>query len=405
MDLYSGLAYWIVKNQMYDYFNPLRKDVNTDVAIIGSGITGSLVAHELCKAGIRCCVIDKRTPSTGSSVASTALLQYEIDVPLHKMAKMIGEEHAVLAYKACLKSITDIEKVYRDIRLKPDFQRVPSLFYASRKRDVSMLEKELEIRKQYELPVSYLSGKEVKEKFGFKVPGALINNDSAQIDAYLGAVGLLAHDMRKKKLSVYTHTEVEKCEEINEGYELITTKGAKIKCRYVIIAAGFEAGKFLPKQVMELTSTYALASQPVESKYIWHNRSLIWETAEPYIYIRTTKNNRIIVGGEDEEFKDPVKRDKLLRKKTSVLEKKFRKLFPDIPFVTDMDWCGTFSSTKDGLPYIGAWPGKERMLFALGYGGNGITFSMNAAQMIRNRIEGKEDERYAVFGFERHYKK
>lgn len=168
-----------------------------------------------------------------------------------------------------------------------------------------------------------------------------------------------------------------------------------------LFAAGFEAGTFLPEKVMKLTSTYALVSEPVDVKDIWKGRSLIWETKEPYIYIRTTGDNRIIVGGEDEEFMNPVKRDELLRKKTTVLEKKFKKLFPGIPFKTEMAWCGTFSSTEDGLPYIGEWPGREGMFFALGYGGNGITFSMNAAQMITNSIQGNKDERYAVFGFER----
>ncbi|MDE5889829.1 MAG: FAD-binding oxidoreductase, partial [Bacteroidales bacterium] len=83
MRLHSGLPYWIIKDQLYDYYNPLREDIYTDVAIIGAGITGALAAHALCKAGLECCVIDRRSIATGSSAASTALLQYEIDTPLH----------------------------------------------------------------------------------------------------------------------------------------------------------------------------------------------------------------------------------------------------------------------------------------------------------------------------------
>ena len=52
MDLHSGLSFWIVKNELFDYFHPLEDDYSIDVAIIGSGITGALVAHELCEAGI-----------------------------------------------------------------------------------------------------------------------------------------------------------------------------------------------------------------------------------------------------------------------------------------------------------------------------------------------------------------
>jgi len=401
MDLYSGLPYWIVKNSLYDYFNPLSKDKKTEVVIIGSGITGSLVAHELCKAGIKCCILDKRTLSTGSSSASTALLQYEIDEPLYKMAKSIGEEKAVLAYRSCLKAISDIEKVFKSIGSDPGFERVPSLFYASNKQGEKIIEKEYAIRKKHGLPVDFLKAEDVKIQYGFDAPCALQNNESAQIDAYLASITLLDYHKRRKELDIYTHTQVLKCTQKDKSYEILTDKGYKVNCKYVVIAAGFEAGMFLPEKVMQLTSTYALISEPVDPTVIWRGKSLIWETKDPYIYIRTTKTNRIIVGGEDEEFQNPIKRDELLRKKTSILEKKFRRLFPDIPFKTEMAWCGTFSSTKDGLPYIGEWPGKERMFFALGYGGNGITFSMNAAQMILNSIQGKKDERNAVFGFER----
>ena len=89
MDLHSGLPYWIVKNEFFDLYNPLRKNYKIDVVIIGSGITGALVAHELCEAGISCALIDKRTIATGSTAASTAQLQYEIDTPLCKLVDLV----------------------------------------------------------------------------------------------------------------------------------------------------------------------------------------------------------------------------------------------------------------------------------------------------------------------------
>ena len=404
MDLYSGLPYWIAKNPLYSYFNPLESDFNTDVIIIGAGITGALVAHELSNAGIKCAIVDKRSITTGSSTASTALLQYEIDTPLCDLVKMIDEDLAVLAYRSCLQSITDIENVFKSIGFNPDFERVPSVFFASDKKGMRLIEREYEIRKKYKLPVTLLDKKALAEKYGFQASCALENNDSAQIDAYKAATHLIDYHIHKNGLKVFTNTEVTKFSEKSTGYELQTANGYKINSRYVVIAAGFEAGKFLPKPVMKLTSTYALVSEPVDEKYIWHKKSLIWETKEPYIYIRTDNENRIILGGEDEDFKDPVKRDSLLRKKVSILEKKFKKLFPDIPFKTDMAWCGTFSSTDDGLPYIGTWPGTDRMFYALGYGGNGITFSMIAAQLIKNKLNGIKDEREKVFGFGREHK-
>ncbi|SBV98068.1 conserved hypothetical protein [uncultured delta proteobacterium] len=402
MDLHSGMPYWIIKNPLYDHFNPLTADYAVDVAIIGSGITGALTAHTLCAAGVQCCVIDKRTISTGSSAASTALLQYEIDELLCDMIDMTGEKTAVAAYTGCLQSIADLGEIFAGIGHDPEFKKVPSVFYANTRRDAEKLRKEYAVRKKFSLPVEFLGPEELRARFSLNAPAALVNEEAAQMDTYSGATALLRHNMKKYGLDVFSHTEITEWKKTSGGYRLTTGAGHTITCRFVVIAAGFEAGQFLPERVMNLTSTYALISEPLPPESLWPERSLIWETGDPYLYLRTTEQNRIIVGGEDEEFSNPVRRDKLLRSKVATLERKFRRLFPEIPFVTDMAWCGTFSSTKDGLPYIGPWPGDKRMLFALGYGGNGITFSMIAAQVLANTIQGIPDERITLFGFKRH---
>lgn len=401
MDLHSGLPYWIVKNKLYNYYNPLRADIKTQVVIIGSGITGSLVAHELCKNHIRCIVIDKRSIGLGSSAASTSQLQYEIDTALTDLIPLVGEENAVRAYKDCLQSIDDLHEVLKKTKTATSFKKVPTFLLASNKRGLSLIKKEYKIRKKYNLPVQILNRDMLKGKLGVDYLGALYNQASAQIDCYQCATGILDHYIKSKQLEIYPNTYIEDYKEYKNGYFLTTPEGYSISCDYVVVAAGFESGEFLPKKVMNLLSTYAIISQPIDKSLFWHKRSLIWETKEPYLYMRTTDDNRIIVGGEDIPYSSPEKRDDLLREKSNILEQKFKVLFPDIPFVTEMSWCGTFSSTADGLPFIGAWPGKPKMLYTLGYGGNGITFSMIGAQVIANIIQGKTDPRLELYGFER----
>lgn len=401
MDLYSGLPYWIVKNKLVNYFTPLDNNVEIEAAIIGSGITGSLVAHELCRAGVPCAIFDKRTITTGSSCASTAQLQYEIDVPLHKLADLIGLEQARGAYFESLYAIDKLEAVFKEVGFDPDFERVPSILVAHNRKGKKLIEKEFSARKNAGLPVEFIDKQTLLTEHSLKGYGALKNNRSAQMDCYKGAVGILEYHIRNSKLEVYTPVNIENYRKTKTGYELITSNGIKIICKYLIIAAGFEAGKFLPKDVMDLNSTYVAISQPVAPEYIWPQKCLYWDTDSPYYYMRTTKDNRMMIGGLDVPFKDPVKRDMLLRRQIQKLESRFKKLYPSIPFVVDMAWCGTFSSTKDGLPYIGAYPGLPNMLFALGYGGNGITFSMIAAEVICNIIQGKRDDRTQLFGFDR----
>ena len=79
----------------------------------------------------------------------------------------------------------------------------------------------------------------------------------------------------------------------------------------------------------------------------------------------------------------------------------FAKLFPQYEFVPEFSWSGTFGSTKDGLPYIGKYKNKPQGLFALGFGGNGITFSTIAAEMLRDEILEKDNQDIKIFAFDR----
>ena len=128
---------------------------------------------------------------------------------------------------------------------------------------------------------------------------------------------------------------------------------------------------------------------------------MIWETARPYSYLRTTFDRRILIGGADDAWYNPAKRDASLPRKAKLLKAKFNKLFPHIPFDIDFMWAGTFAVTKDGLPYIGTIRQRPHTYFALGFGGNGITFSMLAAKILRDMICDKKNEQAPLFQFDR----
>lgn len=94
----------------------------------------------------------------------------------------------------------------------------------------------------------------------------------------------------------------------------------------------------------------------------------------------------------------------LLGKKTRKLEKRFRKLFPDIKLQTAFSWGGTFADTKDGLPYIGEHPDYPNAICALCYGGNGTPFSTVAANIVRDACLGRPNKDAYLFAFHRQSK-
>src|ERR1700753_4346639 len=87
MDLKSGYPYWAIKNGLMYAFPRLEADAACDVLIIGAGITGALIARRLAAEHLDVIVVDERDIAWGSTAASTALLQYEIDTHMTELAR------------------------------------------------------------------------------------------------------------------------------------------------------------------------------------------------------------------------------------------------------------------------------------------------------------------------------
>ena len=402
MDVRTDNPFWLMKNGYLEVYSSLQEDFSTDYAIIGGGITGALIGWYLAKAGVATAVFDRRHIGMGSTCASTALLQYEIDTPLFELAEMVGEKSAARSYRLCIEAIDALEDISKKLKITANFERKPSFCYASRKKDVpDQIEKEYKIRRKHDIDVEIWSEKDIAEKFPFAAPAALYSpKDAAQTDAYR-LTHALHQDAIKAGANVFDKTEIAEIKYEKRGVILKAKNGCSIKAKKLIIACGYESVNYLPVHLVRLHSTFALASEPLEVDKIWHENALIWETARPYLYMRTTADKRIIVGGKDEPFQSPAKRDKLLIRKTREITDSFRRKFPEINLVSDFSWAGTFGETEDGLPYIGSIKQVPNTIFALGFGGNGITFSQIAAKIIRDEAIGKKNADAKIFSFKR----
>jgi glycine/D-amino acid oxidase-like deaminating enzyme len=400
MKLRSKEPYGLLKNGLINTYPSLQRNASCDVLVVGGGITGSLLAYQFSGEGYKTILIDKRDVSLGSTGASTSLLQYEIDEPLHALIEKAGENAAVDSYLEGVKAIEKLGKLVKSIKADCGFEYKNSAFIANTAKDAAWLATEFEHRKRIGLKVKWLSKAQLKRSYGAKGEGAILSEAGASTDVYQLAHCLLKHASKYQHLSVYDHTALlrvhhdkNRCVVEVEGAHRITTKK-------IVYATGYESQEMLRDKVVRLISTYSFVSEPLRiPKHL--KQTLFWDTDDPYLYMRTTDDNRILVGGEDEQFKNPERRDRLIDRKQEKLLEKVTKKFEGLKIVPDYAWAGTFGVTKDALPYIGEHPDYPNAYFVLAFGGNGITFSVMGMQILSDAMAGKHNKFLEYFRFKR----
>ncbi|MCE9603778.1 MAG: FAD-binding oxidoreductase [Planctomycetia bacterium] len=401
MNLHTGRPVWAVTDERAKprEYAAAHGELHCEVVVVGGGISGALVGYTLTKRGVDVIVVDRRTPGVGSTFASTGLLQYEVDTPLSDLIGIVGREHAVHAYLRGLTAIDDIETLLDELDDRSEFLRRESLYFASSWWHRARLKREFACRQEAGFDVRLLSRAELADETSLSAAAALHSKGDAQIDPFRFTQSLL-RGAERHGMRIFGETNVETFDESEAGI-VATTDGATISAKQIVWATGYEVGESLPKMPGRLRSTYAAASAPATNFPGWPDGWLLWETARPYFYARQTSDGRIVIGGEDTSFSQDHVSPTRIARKTERLHKRFAKLFPKIPFEAACTWAGTFAETKDGLAYIGRIPQRPNSFAALGYGGNGITFSMIAAKLIADLITGRPNDDEAVFAFER----
>lgn len=376
------------------------KDEKCDLIVIGGGITGALVSHALVEKGYQVILIDKRDIASGSTAATTSLLQYEVDVPLFRLAEMIGETAAVECYKAGIKAIHQLRELVEKNQFDCGFEMKQSLYIAGKQKDLPWLKKEFDIRNKYQLGVNWLEPNEIQQTYGIDSPGAICSDIAGSVDAYKLAHQLIAYNV-KRGMKVFDQTEIREFNLTNKSSLLVTTTNCKVYYKKIIFCTGYESLNMLKEKIARLFYTYACVSEEDVTLPEKLKKTLVWDTGSPYFYLRYTNDNRLVIGGEDSTLNFSFFQQWIKERKSCKLRERAKQLIKGLQFIEDFSWAGKFGSTKDGLPYIGKSPDHENALFALGFGGNGITFSIQAMELITDILENKKNSLSPYYRFGR----
>lgn len=394
MNLQSGTYYWPTTFPDAPSYPALEEDLYCDVLIIGGGSSGAQCAYELADTNLDVVVIEKLTIGSGSTSTNTALLQYSGEKMFINLVNTFGEDYMTRHLQLLKDAVDTIEAASKNVAIDFEFTRRDTLYAASCPEDVEKLRKEYEYLKSHNCDLDFLSKEEVEAKYPFSRDAAIYSYNDGELNPFRYTHALIDY-AAKKGVRIYEHTEMNgHHHDEQQGRVIISTKnGYSIQARQVIVAAGYEGMEIKKEKMASFVSTFTVTTNPIDDLSTWHNRTLIWETARPYIYTRTTKDNRIIIGGLDDNTNYPEDRDsKLVNKKNKLIEE-LNKRFPTINAQAAFYLSAFYGGIADGIPIIGQYEQYPNYYFLFAYGDNGTVYSQALSKIIvQDIVEGNSPD-------------
>jgi len=397
---------WLARNSTprHSRFPILTRELDVDVAIVGGGITGAALAWRFADAGARVALVEAAGVGRGSTAASTALLMQEPDTDLTELTRRYGWRRARRIWQLSLAATNDFVDTLTRLRIKCDLVRHDSVYYTTRREEVPRLRDEHRRRRAAGLGVQWLEGAALERVVGFDAAAAIRTRGNAQVDPFKACAGLMAAAARTGA-HVFERSPVTSIRPSSHDVAVRTRRGT-IRADRVIIATGYATPYFKPLHArFRMLNTYVVATRPLtpaERRRIGPGAVMLWDTERPYHYARWTPDHRLILGGRDRNVVLKRQRQRALDEGTRAVQADFSRLYPALADIAvDYRWEGLFATTPDGLPYIGPHRRYPRQLFALGYGGNGMTFGFLASRLLLDWYRGDRSKDHALFAFSR----
>lgn len=370
-------------------FPTLTESIDTDVAIIGGGITGVTLAYLLAKEGVDVTLLECEELGNWGTGATTAFITSSIDTDTRDLIKTMGIEDAKRILSSHEEAIDTIESIAQEEGIECEFSRAPNIFYANAPSDMGY------VRSEHEANMA--AGQECtlsETAFdGFTNAGYLHMPEQATFHPlkYLYA---LAQKAKERGARIYTHTKVEEVEK-GEPFVLTTPNGI-VRATRVVAATHIPFKQ--PIEIFFLKAKYKTYMLEVHLPKGVIAEGIYEDTDNPYHYFRIDPrddHDRMILGGED--HRDDLKVSE--EKSFASLEEYLARLLPGVAYTITRRWTGIVVEPIDGLAYIGAL--HDNFYYATAYSGTGMTYGTLAAQILTDQIQGRENPYQKFYDIDR----
>ncbi|WJE15506.1 FAD-dependent oxidoreductase [Halobacillus sp. ACCC02827] len=368
-------------------FEALKENKQTEVTVVGGGITGITTAYLLAKEGRQVTLIESDVLLNGTSGHTTAKVTAQHGLIYNELLKHFGEESAALYYQAQMDALQTMENLITKHKIDCEWEKEDAFLFSTTKQGAHKLEQEYEAYQK--LKIEGAIGDEVP--FDSDANRTLLMTNQARFHPVKYLKGLVDEFIRLGG-EVCEHTKAVDVKEA-ERVHVRTGEGFTLTSDYVISCSHFPFydGKGLYFSRMYAERSYVIAIEPEKAV----PPGMYISIDEPKRSIRTADYNGtsvLLIGGESHKTGQGVDTSFHYRALEEFASETFgikQKLF---------QWSAQDLTTLDKVPYIGPITrNNHRVLIASGFRKWGMTNGTLAAMLLRDYVMREQSLYHELF--------
>ncbi|MFD1068150.1 FAD-dependent oxidoreductase [Oceanobacillus locisalsi] len=366
-------------------FSKLQESKQTEVCIVGAGITGITAAYLLSKKGLKVILLEADYVLSGVTGNTSAKITAQHGLIYSELMETIGEEKAKQYYQATRESMDFIKNAITQHRIDCQYEEQDAFLFTNDDAYLAQLEKELEAYQALDIPGELTTEMplEIPCKQALKMP------EQAQFHP-LKYLQWMLEEAVKNGTEVYEQTVAMKLE-YNRQKTVMTKDEHRVSCDYLVVATQFP---YIDHQGLYFAKMYAERSYIVSGKWTGTYPGGMYINAEnPTRSIRTAtlnhKDTYLLIGGENHRSGEKIDEKSCYENLKTFAAEQFE--ITDFPY----QWSAQDFTTLDNIPYIGAITGDDpSILIATGYRKWGMTNGTLAAKIMTDIITKKGESPY-----------
>jgi glycine/D-amino acid oxidase-like deaminating enzyme len=383
---------------------PFRGELETDVIVIGGGLTGCACASSFAAAGIRTVVLEADRIGAGSTAGSLGLIREDFDTSFQDTAGAHGLRAARTIWQGLRRASLDFAAAIKRQNIRCDLVPQDLLHVARRDADpVRRLRREYDARRAAGFDHTWVTAAALAKEASLD-GGAAIRTRGFAFDPFRACLGF-AESAATRGAVLFERSPVRRIRAGRTGV-VVTAGTGTVRAQAVVIATGASLPDLRAlRRHLHPQQSYAVVTEPLPAgvrRELGRRAAALRDSASPPHFLRWLKDDRAMFAGADQAPVPLRARDKMLLQRSGQLMYELSTIYPAISGARpEWSWDVTHDLTVDGLPYVGLHRNFPRHLFALGHGRHGAAVAWLAARLLLRQFQGAPDKGDELFGFSR----